>query len=87
MSKGQLLIAMKLGSPLTMSRCRLYAAISLLQLGKFKSAREILEREWAYAKSLPPDSDPRLKRMCIGIWSKLQYEWLQAKIRKRLTSN
>jgi len=78
-SKSQLYIAIKLGSPFTMSRCRLYAAISLIQIGNLKDARKILLREYNYAKSLRDDADPRLRRMCLGIWCKLKYEWNRAK--------
>lgn len=35
--------------------------------------------------SLPEGSDPRLRRMCLGVWAKLQYHWnQQAKIDKRM---
>ncbi|CAG7818854.1 unnamed protein product [Allacma fusca] len=32
------------------------------------------------AGKVSKDSDPRLKRMCVGIWAKLKYEW---KIKKK----
>lgn len=74
MSITQLRIAMKLGDPGIQSRCRLYAAISLLQRGYLKSCRDIVKSEYQYAKSIA-ESDPRLRRMCLGVWSKLQYHW------------
>lgn len=66
---------MKLGDPGIQSRCRLYAAISLLQRGYLKSCRDIVKMEFRYAASLPEGGDPRLRRMCLGIWAKLQYHW------------
>ncbi|ODN04945.1 hypothetical protein Ocin01_01736 [Orchesella cincta] len=74
-SLTQLRIAFKLDDPGIKSRCRIYAAISLLQRGYLKSCRDIVRKEYQYAVSLPEDSDPRLRRMCLGVWAKLQYHW------------
>jgi len=54
-----------------------------LQRGFLKSARDIVKREYKYALSLPQDQDPRLKRMCFGVWAKLQYYWALNLITKR----
>jgi len=74
-SLKQLKIALKLGDPLIESRCRLYMAISLIQRGRIKDARRMVEREYKYACALPANMDPRLKKMCLGVWAKLQYSW------------
>lgn len=80
----QLRIAMKLGDPGIQSRCRLYAAISLLQRGYLKSCRDIVRNEYRYANGLPEHlADPRLQRMCLGIWAKLQYHWKAAVLQKQ----
>jgi len=87
-SLTQLRIAIKLEDPGIRSRCRIYAAISLLQRGYLKSCRDIVRNEYQYAISLPEGSDPRLRRMCLGVWSKLQYHWKQVPLtdRNRLKS-
>jgi len=74
-SLKQLKIALKLGDPLIESRCRLYMAISLIQRGRLKDARRMVETEYKYACALPANMDPRLKKMCLGVWAKLQYSW------------
>ncbi|CAL8090020.1 unnamed protein product [Orchesella dallaii] len=79
----QLRIAMKLEDPGIKSRCRIYAAISLLQRGYLKSCRDIVRNEYLYAVSLPDGSDPRLRRMCLGVWAKLQYHWKQVPLAER----
>lgn len=75
-SMGQLAIAHRLGDPILTCKCRLYAALSLIQLGRLKAARNIIRAQYSFARSRPEGSrDPVLIRMCLGIWSKLQYAW------------
>ncbi|KAK4308806.1 hypothetical protein Pmani_019526 [Petrolisthes manimaculis] len=74
-SLQQLEIAMRLGDLGSMSRCRLYAAVSFIQQCKFKLAKSIIIQEYHWVKSLPTDlQDIRIDNMCHGIWTKLIYE-------------
>lgn len=74
-SVKQLEIAMRLGDPNMASRCRLYAAISLIQKCRFKLAARIIKREYQWALSVLPEArDIRLVKMCQGIWTKLRHE-------------
>lgn len=73
-SVTQFRIALKLGDPQTVSRCRLFYALSLIQRGRLKLARKIVENEHRNALNVHV-GDRRLRRMCCGIWAKLQYEW------------
>lgn len=63
-------LAIRLGDPNLISRCKLFLSISLMQLNKLKMAQLIIRQQYEYAKSV---NDTRLVKMCLGIWSKLQY--------------
>jgi hypothetical protein len=59
---------------MTVARCRLYFALSLVQTGHMASARHIVEQQYHMARSAPL-LDTRLISMCLGIWAKLKYEY------------
>ncbi|XP_071530378.1 uncharacterized protein [Panulirus ornatus] len=83
-SVQQLDIAFRLGDPSIVSRCRLYAAISLIQQCKFKLASAVIKNEYCWIKSLPKETrDQRLVNMCQGIWIKLRHELRLYRIRIR----
>lgn len=69
----QLKIAIRIGDPLIASRCKLYAAISLLQRGYYKQAKFIVQNQYKFIKC-QLNVDDRLIKMCCGIWTKLRYE-------------
>lgn len=69
-SMHQMKLACRMGDPFLLSRCYLYSSISLIQKGRFKLARRILETHYKFATE---KNDTRLVKMCLGIWSKLQY--------------
>ncbi|KAI4454908.1 hypothetical protein MML48_9g00002217 [Holotrichia oblita] len=85
-SYHQLVLAIRMGDPTIASRCKLYFSLSLIQRHKFKLARKIIEAEFQECKNAVI-LDTRLVKMCLGIWSKLQYEhqkYRQEKKSKRL---
>jgi hypothetical protein len=56
----------------------LYAALSLMQMGDLESSLRIIEKEFLYSRSLPIDQDPKLTRICQGIFAKWKYQkWLK----------
>lgn len=69
-SMQQLKLAIRLADPTLTSRCLLYFSISLIQKHKFKLAQRIIRSQFAFATM---HEDVRLRKMCLGIWSKLQY--------------
>lgn len=69
---------MRIGDPLTVTRCKLYAAISLMQRGLYKQAKSIVQSQYIFIKS-QIIVDERLLKMCYGIWTKLKYERNQSK--------
>ncbi|KAG0715135.1 hypothetical protein GWK47_012650 [Chionoecetes opilio] len=74
-SVQQMEICLRLGDPNMVSRCRLYAAISLIQQCKFKVAARLIKREYLWVHTFPPEvRDTRLVNMCHGIWTKLRHE-------------
>lgn len=73
-SRQQLKLACKLGDPRIAARCRLYFALSLIQQKRLKAARYLVENVFHDAVTFYV-ADTRLKRMCFGIWTKLQFEW------------
>jgi len=77
-SAKQYKIALKLGDPMTLLRCKLYYSISLIQCGHLKNARYIIQSVYNHVKLIPEDlQDKRIIYMCQGIWSKLRYTWNQ----------
>jgi hypothetical protein len=70
----QMKIALRLGDPITVSRCKVYLAISCLQRGYTVLARRIVRAQYKFATSLPENQrDSRLVNMCLGVWARLQY--------------
>ncbi|XP_026474157.1 uncharacterized protein F58A4.6, partial [Ctenocephalides felis] len=73
-SYHQLRLALRLGDPTTVARCKLYLSLSLIQRGSLLLARRIILEQYNIAKN-SNFVDARLINMCKGIWSKLQYCW------------
>lgn len=69
-SVKQFELALRLGDPLLVARCNLYAALSLIQQGQFKMPKKIVRRIYKFAVV---QKDVRLQNMCQGIWAKLKY--------------
>uniref|UniRef100_A0A182R4L6 Uncharacterized protein n=1 Tax=Anopheles funestus TaxID=62324 RepID=A0A182R4L6_ANOFN len=73
-SLHQMKLAFRLGDPSLVARCQLYLAISLIQRAEFAIAKQIIQRVYrSERKQTEPET--RLLKMCLGIWSKLQYEY------------
>ncbi|GLH10550.1 Uncharacterized protein GBIM_15487 [Gryllus bimaculatus] len=70
----QLKLALRLGDPMTVARCKLYLALSLLQRGYLTKAKHIIKEQYQFATTSPV-IDMRLIRMCQGIWAKLKYSY------------
>lgn len=66
--------ALRLGEPSLIARCRLYMAISLIQKYQFGAAKRIVQQIYR-AEKRQYEPDTRLLKMCLGIWSKLRYEY------------
>uniref|UniRef100_A0A1B6C9Z3 Uncharacterized protein n=2 Tax=Clastoptera arizonana TaxID=38151 RepID=A0A1B6C9Z3_9HEMI len=73
-SLNQFKIALHLGDPMTVLRCKLYYSLSLIQMGQLKTARIIIKKQFDIAKSASV-LDKRVISMCYGIWSRLQHEY------------
>lgn len=73
-SVQQFSIALRLGDPVTVARCKLYFALSLVQTGRLGPASRIVEQQYHLALSAPV-LDTRLISICLGIWAKLKYEY------------
>ena len=69
-SVKQFELALRLGDPLLVARCQLYAALSLIQQGHLKTARKTVRSIYKFSIN---QNDIRLQKMCHGIWAKLQY--------------
>lgn len=80
-SMQQMKLSFRLGDPGVISRCLLYLSISLIQKHKFRLAQRIIISQFAFAKQT---DDSRLQKMCLGIWSKLQYTHKMSRLHKRL---
>lgn len=71
-SVHQMKLALQLGDPFLLSRCKLYYSIALIQRGLIRPAKQIVRSEYHFAKK-EQEADPKLLKMCLGIWSKLIY--------------
>ncbi|KAG7205145.1 hypothetical protein KM043_005514 [Ampulex compressa] len=69
-SVQQFQLALRLGDPLLIARCKLYAALSLIQQGHLRIAKHIVINIYKFASD---KRDIRLQNMCQGIWAKLKY--------------
>ncbi|XP_063396262.1 uncharacterized protein LOC134680902 [Mytilus trossulus] len=67
----QMVIAMEMADPITISRCRLFFALSLMQQGHFKESKYIIRKQLKFAKKVV--KDVKLIAMCRGLWNKVCY--------------
>ncbi|KZC07207.1 PREDICTED: uncharacterized protein LOC107185435 [Dufourea novaeangliae] len=63
-------LALRLGDPLLVARCKLYAALSLIQQGQLKVPKKLVRNIYTFSIT---KHDVRLQNMCQGIWAKLKY--------------
>lgn len=77
----QMKLALRSDDPGILARCLLYLSISFIQKHKFKLAQRIIRKQYEFAKQ---HEDIRLTKMCLGIWSKLQYTHKITKLVKKL---
>ncbi|XP_076453052.1 uncharacterized protein F58A4.6-like isoform X2 [Babylonia areolata] len=71
-SLKQLKIALQLGDPLTVARCHMFWAYSLMQRGHWRKCTVIVRRVYKLA-STHPVVDMRLINMCLAAWTRLQH--------------
>lgn len=81
-SVRQLQLALRLGDPFLVARCKLYMALSFIQRHKFKQAKQIVRAQYAIATQ-GTLKDNKLRSMCLGIWAKLKYDKSRLKLLKR----
>lgn len=87
-SVKQMELAIQLGDPTLIARCRLYASISFIQQNKYKMAVKIIKDVYGWVKSLPESCvDQRILRMCQGIWTKLRHEYTLNQCKRRIISS
>ncbi|KAK6102547.1 hypothetical protein QQG55_8915 [Brugia pahangi] len=68
-SYNQLQLAISIGDPVLISRCKLYISISLMQTKKYRAAAKIIRRQYSVAKAL---KNQFLFHCCEGVWMKLR---------------
>uniref|UniRef100_A0A1E1X635 Uncharacterized protein n=1 Tax=Amblyomma aureolatum TaxID=187763 RepID=A0A1E1X635_9ACAR len=81
-SVKQLKLALHIGDPVTVCRCQIYLAMSLLQRGYFRSCRTLLRKQYKFAVSKEGQRDPKLAKMCQAVWIRMQY--LRCQLEKQL---
>ncbi|KAL1424869.1 hypothetical protein MTO96_019732 [Rhipicephalus appendiculatus] len=72
-SVKQLKLALRIGDPVTVCRCHIYLAMSLLQRGYFRSCRRLLRQQYYFATSKEGLRDPKLVKMCQSVWIRMRY--------------
>lgn len=73
-------LALRLGDPLLVARCKLYAALSLIQQGQLKTPIKLVRSIYKFAIN---ENDIRLQNMCQGVWAKLSYCYKMQKKRHK----
>ncbi|OUC47240.1 hypothetical protein D917_00116 [Trichinella nativa] len=73
-SVKQLEIAMKLGNPVLISRCKLYLSLSLIQRGYFRLAKRIIREQFKLWEKVEVSDGNLIRRICRGIWTRLNNE-------------
>ncbi|XP_052800208.1 uncharacterized protein F58A4.6-like isoform X2 [Mya arenaria] len=86
LSQTQLQIATEMGDPVLASKCRLFYALSLMQLGPLRQSKHIIRQEYILATQ-SKYRDQKLVDMCKGMWAKLQYFYSLRKTRAKLPSS
>lgn len=74
----QFQLALRLGNPLLVARCKLYAALSLVQQENLKTPKHVIRDIYKFAME---QNDIRLQNMCKGVWAKLQYCYKRKKLK------
>ncbi|KAM7310375.1 hypothetical protein ISCGN_007283 [Ixodes scapularis] len=72
-SVQQLKLALRIGDPATLCRCRIYIAMSLLQRGYFRSCQRLLREQHQFSVSAEGQREPRLAKMCQSVWDRMRY--------------
>ena len=67
----QMKVALRSRDPFVLYKCWLFVAMSLMQQGKLKRSRGIIQQVHDQVK----DKDATLSCMCKGIWARLKYVW------------
>lgn len=77
-SLKQIQLAVRLGNPLLIARCKLYAALSLIQQGYLRTPKYMIRNIYKFAVD---QNDTRLQNMCKGVWAKLKYCYKRKKLK------
>jgi hypothetical protein len=72
LSLRQLALATDMEDPLLAAKCKIFAAYSLLQRGKLKSASKIIKQQYHYATGEAVTRDEKLVCMCRAAWARLR---------------
>ncbi|KAF8773170.1 hypothetical protein HNY73_015853 [Argiope bruennichi] len=69
-SVQQFRLALRLGDPLTICRCKIYLSMSLLQRGYYRKTKKMIRELYKFSIGPEGSKDFRLKNMCIAVWNK-----------------
>lgn len=81
-SQHQLLVAMRLGNPVLVAQCKVFAALSLVQRGRLKMASKIIREQYRLAVLNGYARDEKLISSCKAAWFRIQYLKKQQKRKK-----
>lgn len=79
-SVRQFELALRLGDPLLVARCKLYTALSLIQRGQLRTSKRMIRSIYKFSIK---QNDIRLQNMCLGVWAKLTYCYKMRKERHK----
>ena len=72
-SLAQMKLALDMGDPIITAKSWLWFSLALIQKGRIQAANIIVKKQLAFSRTKVGKLDPRLKRMCKGVLSKIEY--------------
>jgi len=72
-SLAQMKLARDMGDPIMAAKSWVWFSLALIQKGQIQTAYMIVKTQLAFSRTKTGKFDPRLKRMCKGVLSKIRY--------------
>lgn len=72
-SLAQMKLARDMGDPIVAAKAWVWFSLALIQKGQLKTAKWIVKKQLMFSRTKTGKLDPRLKRMCKGVLSRITY--------------
>jgi len=72
-SLAQMKLARDMGDPIVAAKAWVWFSLALIQKGQLRTAKWIVKKQLMFSRTKTGMLDPRLKRMCKGVFSRIKY--------------